>query len=104
MPPYWSLGFHLCRWGYGTANKTMEVVKRMRSKGIPQVRHWAVGQEGQIILVMVPILLASNLVSCMTIVHLLNSAYANRIKSAWNGSFSLFLNSSYMIKLFNSVA
>ena len=37
MPPYWSLGFHLCRWGYGTANHTLEVVKRMRDKGIPQV-------------------------------------------------------------------
>ncbi|XP_062507778.1 lysosomal alpha-glucosidase-like isoform X2 [Corticium candelabrum] len=40
MPPYWSLGFHLCRWGYGTANKTQEVVDKMRSLGIPQDVQW----------------------------------------------------------------
>lgn len=37
MPPYWSLGFHLCRWGYLTANRTLDVVKRMRAREIPQV-------------------------------------------------------------------
>ena len=37
MPPYWSLGFHLCRWGYDTANNTLKVVERMRDSGIPQV-------------------------------------------------------------------
>ena len=40
MPPYWSLGFHLCRWGYLTANRTQEVVERMRSYGIPQDTQW----------------------------------------------------------------
>lgn len=40
MPPYWALGFHLCRWGYLTANRTMEVVLRMRENGIPQDTQW----------------------------------------------------------------
>lgn len=38
FPPYWALGFHLCRWGYRSANKTWAVVKRMRELQIPQVR------------------------------------------------------------------
>lgn len=40
MPPYWSLGFHLCRWGYLTANRTLDVVKRMRAREIPQDTQW----------------------------------------------------------------
>eukprot|EP00731_Ephydatia_muelleri_P028413 Em0020g57a len=40
LPPYWSLGFHLCRWGYMTANNTQAVVNRMREKGIPQDTQW----------------------------------------------------------------
>lgn len=38
MPPYWSLGFHLCRWGYTTTNATREVVLRMRDAEFPMVR------------------------------------------------------------------
>lgn len=38
FPPYWSLGFHLCRWGYDSANATWDVVKRMRELNIPQVK------------------------------------------------------------------
>uniref|UniRef100_A0AAV2LKQ6 Uncharacterized protein n=1 Tax=Knipowitschia caucasica TaxID=637954 RepID=A0AAV2LKQ6_KNICA len=40
MPAYWALGFHLCRWGYGTSNATWELVKGMRSYGIPQDVQW----------------------------------------------------------------
>ncbi|KAH0632013.1 hypothetical protein JD844_020013, partial [Phrynosoma platyrhinos] len=40
MPPYWGLGFHLCRWGYGTSNATWETVKAMRNFQIPQDAQW----------------------------------------------------------------
>uniref|UniRef100_A0A8C4SG27 Alpha glucosidase 2 n=1 Tax=Erpetoichthys calabaricus TaxID=27687 RepID=A0A8C4SG27_ERPCA len=40
MPPFWALGFHLCRWGYKTSNKTWEVVRAMRNYGIPQDAQW----------------------------------------------------------------
>jgi lysosomal alpha-glucosidase len=40
FPPYWALGFHLCRWGYGSAASTSAVVKAMREAGIPQDVQW----------------------------------------------------------------
>nr|XP_015212266.1 PREDICTED: lysosomal alpha-glucosidase [Lepisosteus oculatus]XP_015212267.1 PREDICTED: lysosomal alpha-glucosidase [Lepisosteus oculatus] len=40
MPPYWSLGFHLCRWGYQTTNVTRRVVQRMHSAGFPLDVQW----------------------------------------------------------------
>ncbi|XP_048758029.2 lysosomal alpha-glucosidase-like isoform X2 [Ostrea edulis] len=40
MPPYWSLGFHLCKYGYGSAKETMDVVKRMQEAKIPQDTQW----------------------------------------------------------------
>ncbi|XP_060067005.1 lysosomal alpha-glucosidase-like [Ylistrum balloti] len=40
MPPYWSLGYHLCRWGYSTANGTLAVTDRVRAAGIPQDVQW----------------------------------------------------------------
>ncbi|XP_046862383.1 lysosomal alpha-glucosidase-like [Xenia sp. Carnegie-2017] len=40
MPPYWSLGFHLCRWGYMTSNRTQAIVNKMRQYGIPQDVQW----------------------------------------------------------------
>eukprot|EP00118_Oscarella_pearsei_P007834 m.39311 g.39311 ORF g.39311 m.39311 type:complete len:667 (+) comp32704_c0_seq8:17-2017(+) len=40
MPPYWGLGFHLCRWGYGSSNATAEVVANMKKARIPQDVQW----------------------------------------------------------------
>ncbi len=41
MPPYWALGFHLCRWGYrGAGPGTAAVVERMRAAGIPHDVQW----------------------------------------------------------------
>uniref|UniRef100_A0A7M4FH22 Integrator complex subunit 1 n=1 Tax=Crocodylus porosus TaxID=8502 RepID=A0A7M4FH22_CROPO len=40
MPPLWGLGFHLCRWGYGTSNETWQTVKAMRNYQIPQDAQW----------------------------------------------------------------
>ena len=36
MPPYWSLGFQLCRYGYNSLAKVKETVERMRKWEIPQ--------------------------------------------------------------------
>ena len=40
MPPYWSLGFHLCRWGYGTIQRMQEVDKKMKDNNIPLDTQW----------------------------------------------------------------
>ncbi|GAB6023975.1 hypothetical protein CHUAL_008703 [Chamberlinius hualienensis] len=40
LPPYWSLGFHLCRFNYGTAEQTRAVWKRTRDAGIPFDVQW----------------------------------------------------------------
>ena len=40
MPPYWSLGFHLCRWGYNTIENMEKVRKRMVDNEIPQDTQW----------------------------------------------------------------
>lgn len=37
LPPSWSLGFHLCRYGYNSSNATQNYVNRMRAASIPQV-------------------------------------------------------------------
>ncbi len=36
MPPYWGLGFQLCRWGYNDIETMKEVVNRTEFYGIPQ--------------------------------------------------------------------
>ncbi|XP_078510190.1 lysosomal alpha-glucosidase [Lissotriton helveticus] len=40
MPPYWGLGFHLCRYGYPSSNVTREVVEKMRAAQMPQDVQW----------------------------------------------------------------
>jgi len=40
MPPYWGLGFHLCRYNYGSLNRTREIWKRTRDAGIPFDVQW----------------------------------------------------------------
>ncbi|XP_056405889.1 lysosomal alpha-glucosidase-like isoform X1 [Hyla sarda] len=40
MPPYWSLGFHLCRWGYTSSAMTREAVKKTREAQIPLDVQW----------------------------------------------------------------
>lgn len=40
MPPYWSLGFHLCRWGYGTIEQMEKIDKGMADNEIPLDTQW----------------------------------------------------------------
>lgn len=37
MPPYWGLGFHLCRWGYSSTAITRQVVENMTRAHFPLV-------------------------------------------------------------------
>lgn len=37
MPPYWALGFHLCRWGYRSTNETRSIAQRMHEAKFPLV-------------------------------------------------------------------
>jgi len=37
LPPYWALGFHLCRWGYGGLDGMKKVIQRMRDAQMPYV-------------------------------------------------------------------
>ncbi|XP_063072714.1 lysosomal alpha-glucosidase [Engraulis encrasicolus] len=40
MPPYWALGFHLCRWGYRSTNETRSVAQRMHEANFPLDVQW----------------------------------------------------------------
>jgi len=37
LPPYWSLGFQLCRYGYGSLQTVQDTVSRMDNYDIPLV-------------------------------------------------------------------
>ena len=39
MPPYWSLGFQLCRYGYQNTMAIEAAVNRTREAGIPHVSY-----------------------------------------------------------------
>ncbi|ESO87857.1 hypothetical protein LOTGIDRAFT_219759 [Lottia gigantea] len=41
LPPYWSLGYHNCRWGWGGSSGLREVIKRLRDNGVPFDTTWA---------------------------------------------------------------
>ncbi|XP_074657102.1 lysosomal alpha-glucosidase-like [Tubulanus polymorphus] len=40
MPPHWSLGFHLCRWGYDGGDGLQKVIARMREGKFPYDTQW----------------------------------------------------------------
>ena len=40
LPPYWSLGFHLCRYGYNTMENMAAARDRMKKYNIPQDAQW----------------------------------------------------------------
>lgn len=40
MPPYWALGFHLCRYNYGSVQKLKQVIERNRKLKIPYEVQW----------------------------------------------------------------
>lgn len=41
MPPYFALGFQICRWGYENTQDIREVIDRTRASGIPHVTIFA---------------------------------------------------------------
>jgi len=40
VPPYWALGFHLCRWGYNSLTNMEAAWQRTRDAGIPFDAQW----------------------------------------------------------------
>ncbi|KAG7296287.1 hypothetical protein JYU34_021411 [Plutella xylostella] len=40
MPPYWALGFHLCKFNYGSLNVTRDVWQKNRDAGLPFDVQW----------------------------------------------------------------
>lgn len=39
IPPYWSLGFQLSRWDYGSLTEVKNTVERNRAVALPYVRY-----------------------------------------------------------------
>ncbi|CAF3499233.1 unnamed protein product [Rotaria sp. Silwood1] len=40
MPPFWSLGFHLCRYGYNTIENLLATIQRMHDADFPYDVQW----------------------------------------------------------------
>ncbi|EST05446.1 Glycoside hydrolase, family 31 [Kalmanozyma brasiliensis GHG001] len=40
LHPYWSFGFHLCRWGYNNVSDTQAIIDAMRENEIPLEVQW----------------------------------------------------------------
>lgn len=40
LPPFWALGFHLCKYGYGSTEATRNATLRTRAAGIPIDVQW----------------------------------------------------------------
>jgi hypothetical protein len=40
MMPYWTLGFHSCRWGYDNISQVVDIVKNYSIAGIPLDTQW----------------------------------------------------------------
>ncbi len=40
LPPYWSLGYHQCRFGYRDLNDTRQVMERTLAAGVPLDVQW----------------------------------------------------------------
>ncbi|PWZ00927.1 Alpha-glucosidase subunit 1 [Testicularia cyperi] len=40
LHPYWSYGFHLCRWGYTNVSETQQIIDAMRAADIPLEVQW----------------------------------------------------------------
>ncbi|ESO11524.1 hypothetical protein HELRODRAFT_96716 [Helobdella robusta] len=41
MPPFWGLGFHLCRWKYNNIDRLKTIIKRNKDIGIPYDVQWS---------------------------------------------------------------
>jgi alpha-glucosidase (family GH31 glycosyl hydrolase) len=40
LPPLWALGYHQCRWSYGTADELRGIAREFRERGIPCDALW----------------------------------------------------------------
>lgn len=40
FPPYWTLGFHLCRWKYDSSDRLRQIIERNRAALIPYDTQW----------------------------------------------------------------
>ena len=40
LPPYWTLGYHLSRWGYRSSDDVIDIVQEMKLAKIPLEVQW----------------------------------------------------------------